>query len=335
LATRADPTMPPAPVTFSTMTGRPSKSDRCVPVEGAELRCLELPIVELFFRSLEFREFDASEISFAKYVAMLAHGEDWLTAIPVFPTRVFRHSSIYVRRDGPVKQPADLVGRRVGVPEWAQTAQVYVRGALQHQYGIDLASIDWVQAGVNESGRLEKVQLSLPPGLKLKPMPEKNLSDMLVAGEIDAAMTAAPPSCFLKGHPNIGRLFDNHMAVERAYFLDTGIFPIMHTVVIRTEVLERNPWLATSLFTAFDEARRRSVERAMDMGMSRFPLPWVSDLARQAKEMLGGELWPYGIEANRKTLEAFLQYAYEQGVCSRRLDVQDIFAKNVQRRASF
>jgi 4,5-dihydroxyphthalate decarboxylase len=306
-----------------------------VPVEGVGLRCLEFPIVELFFRMLQFREFDASEISFAKYIAMRANGENWLTAIPVFPTRVFRHSSIYIRRDGPVKQPADLRGRRVGVPEWAQTAQVYVRGALQHQYGIDLTSIEWVQAGVNEAGRTEKVGLSLPPGLKLTPLPAKNLSDMLVAGEIDAAMTAAPPSCFLKGHPNIGRLFDDHMAVERAYYLETGIFPIMHTVVIQTEVLERNPWLATSLFTAFDEARRRSVERAMDMGMSRFPLPWVSDLARRARDMLGGELWPYGIEANRKTLEAFLQYAYEQGVCREQLTVEDIFAKNVQRRSSF
>jgi 4,5-dihydroxyphthalate decarboxylase len=192
-----------------------------------------------------------------------------------------------------------------------------------------------VQAGVNEAGRTEKVDLSLPPGLKLTPLPAKNLSDMLVAGEIDAAMTAAPPSCFLKGHPNIGRLFDDHMAVERAYYLETGIFPIMHTIVIRTELLERNPWLATSLFTGFDEARRRSVERAVDMGMSRFPLPWVSDLARRARDMLGGELWPYGIEANRKTLAAFLRYAHEQGVCRKQLTVEDIFAKNVQRRSSF
>jgi 4,5-dihydroxyphthalate decarboxylase len=248
---------------------------------------------------------------------------------------VFRHSSIYVRRDGPVKQPNELVGRRVGVPEWAQTAQVYVRGALQHQYKIDLASIDWVQAGVNEAGRMEKVQLSLPSGIKVTPMPDKNLSDMLVAGEIDAAMTAAPPSCFLKGHPNIGRLFADHMAVERAYYQETGIFPIMHTVVIKTEVLDRNPWVAMNLFSAFDEARRRSVERAMDMGMSRFPLPWVSDIARRAKEMLGDDLWPYGIEANRKTLDAFLQYAYEQGVCRRHLDVSEVFAKNVQRQARF
>jgi 4,5-dihydroxyphthalate decarboxylase len=306
-----------------------------VPVEGVELRCLEIPIVELFFRFLEYREFDVSEISFAKYIAMRAQGEDWLTAIPVFPTRVFRHSSIYVRRDGPVKQPADLVGRRVGVPEWAQTAQVYVRGALQHQYGVDLASIDWVQAGVNESGRTEKVQLSLPSGVKLTPMPEKNLSDMLVAGEIDAAMTAAPPACFLKGHPNIGRLFEDHMAVEREYYDETGIFPIMHTIVIKTELLDRNPWLAMNLFSAFDEARKRSVDRAMDMGMSRFPIPWISDIARRSKAMFGNDLWPYGIEPNRKTLDAFLRYAYEQGVCRRPLSVHDIFATNVQRRARF
>ena len=306
-----------------------------VPVEGAELRCLELPIVELFFRSLEFREFDASEISFAKYVAMLAHGEDWLTAIPVFPTRVFRHSSIYVRRDGPVNSARRSCGspgrgsgmgaNRAGLCAGCLAASIRYR-----------PRIDRLGPGGGQRIRASGEGATQPAtGSEAQADAGENLSDMLVAGEIDAAMTAAPPSCSLKGHPNIGRLFDNHMAVERAYFLETGIFPIMHTVVIRTEVLERNPWLAMSLFTAFDEARRRSVERAMDMGMSRFPLPWVSDLARQAKEMLGGELWPYGIEANRKTLEAFLQYAYEQGVCSRRLDVQDIFAKNVQRRASF
>jgi 4,5-dihydroxyphthalate decarboxylase len=300
-------------------------------VEGIDLTCLSLQIEEIFFRFLTYREFDVSEISFGKYASLISQGDESLTAIPVFPMRIARHSSIYVRRDGPVQKPSDLAGRRVGLPEWAQTAAVYSRGLLVHQYGLDLSSMEWIQAGVNQPGREEKVRLKLPAGIKLTPMPGKSLSEMLVSGEIDAALTAHPPACFQDGHPNIRRLFEDFMEVEKRYIQETGIFPIMHTVAIRKELVDQNPWIATNLLTAFEEAKRRSIDRALFVG-SCFPIPWGYEHARRAQELLGKDYWPYGIEANRTTLNAFLQYAYEQGVCHRRLAIEELFPLQVQKR---
>jgi 4,5-dihydroxyphthalate decarboxylase len=302
---------------------------RVVP-EGIRLTCLNLPVEEIFFRHLVHREWDAAETSMGKYVSMVSQGDRSLAAIPVFPSRIFRHSSIYVRRDGPVQAPADLVGRRAGLPEWAQTAAVYSRGALMHQFGIDLAAIEWVQAGVNQPGRVEKVGLRLPPSVRLTRMPDRTLSDMLVSGEVDAVLSAAPPRCFNEGHPNIRRLFENYREVELAYYRDTSIFPIMHVVTIRRELVDRHPWVAMNLLKAFDEARRRSIARALDITAPRFPIPWCYEHATQAQATFGADYWPYGIDANRPTLEAFLRYAFEQGVCHRLLEPEELFPKSVQ-----
>ncbi|HZS64351.1 MAG TPA: 4,5-dihydroxyphthalate decarboxylase [Xanthobacteraceae bacterium] len=303
-----------------------------VQVEGVDLTCLEMQIEEIFFRAFVYRDFDASEVSMAKYCSRISQGDTSLMAIPVFPSRIARHSSIYIRRDGSVREPKDLAGRKVGLPEWAQTASVYSRGLLAHYYGVDLTSIEWIQAGVNEPGRTEKVKLQLPPGIKLTPRPDKSLSEMLVSGEIDAALSAHAPNCFKNGHPNIRRLFEDFLDVEMKYVKETGIFPIMHTFAIRNEVLERNSWIAMNLFKAFEEAKNRSLARAQEVSATAFPIPWAYEQARRAKEIFGDDFWPYGIEANRKTLDAFLQYAYEQGVCHRRLAPEDLFAKQVQQR---
>jgi 4,5-dihydroxyphthalate decarboxylase len=299
--------------------------------QGVDLTCLSLQIEETHFRAMAFREFDLSELSLGKYASLISQGDGSLAAIPVFPLRMARHSSIYVRRDGPVQEPADLAGRRIGIPEWAQTASVYSRGFLVHQYGLDLAAIEWLQAGVNQPGRAEKVKLKLPAGVKVTPMPEKSLSDMLVSGEIDAALTAHPPNCFLQNHPNIRRLFENFVEVEKRYIQETGIFPIMHVIAVKKELLDRHPWIAMNLFTAFEEAKNRSLERALFVG-SRYPIPWTYEYAREAQELIGKDFWPYGIEANRTTLNAFLQYANEQGVCHRLLRPEELFAPQVQKR---
>jgi 4,5-dihydroxyphthalate decarboxylase len=304
---------------------------RIVP-EGIRLTCLTLPVEEIFFRFLKYREWDVSELSFAKYASLISQGDDSLTALPVFPSRIFRHSSIYVRRDGPVRTPQDLAGKRIGVPEWAQTAAVYSRGFMMHQYGIDLAEIDWVQAGVNEAGRTEKVALSLPAGIRLTPRPDRSLSQMLVEGEVDAVLSAHPPDCFESGHPNVTRLFEDYMTVEADYYRETGIFPIMHVLAAKRAVLEARPWIAMSLLKAFEEAKRRSIARALEITAPRFPIPWCFEHARRAQELFGGDYWPYGVEANRTTLEAFLQYAYEQGVCHRQLTPGDLFPEQVMQR---
>jgi 4,5-dihydroxyphthalate decarboxylase len=302
-----------------------------VPVEGIELNVLNLQVEEIFFRMFTYRDFDAAEVSMAKFSSLASQGESPFVGIPVFPSRVPRHSSIYVRRDGPVKQPSDLAGRRVGIPEWAQTAAVYSRGMLRHQYGVDLSSIEWVQAGVDQPGRQEKVKLNLPPGIRYRSAPDKSLGGMLLSGEIDAALSAHPPLCFEQGHPNVTRLFEDYLDLEQRYVKETGIFPIMHTVAIRRDIVERHPWVAMNLFKAFEESKRRSVARALNPTTSALPIPWGYEVARRMQNVVGEELLPYGIEANRTTLEAFLQYAFEQGVLHRRMQPDELFPPQVQR----
>lgn len=304
--------------------------DGTVPVAGVELTVVRLPVEEMFYRFLMRGEFDASEASFAKIVALAAQDDRRFVPLPVFPSRVFRHSSIYIRTGGDIARPEDLAGKRVGVPEWAQTAAIYTRGMLAHEYGVDLASIHWHQAGVNEPGRIEKVKLSLPSGVRLTIVADRSLSEMLLAGDLDAVLSARPPAPILAGDPRVRRLFADHRAVELAYARKTGVFPIMHVVAMRREVYERDRWLAMNLFKAFDEAKARSLERAADMAVSFFPLPWAPDELRLARELFGADPWPYGIEPNRTTLDTFLRYAFEQGVCSRPLTVETLFPPEVQ-----
>jgi 4,5-dihydroxyphthalate decarboxylase len=299
-----------------------------VQVNGVDLTCLHFSVEETFFRFARFREWDVSEFSLAKYCALRAAGEDWLTAIPVFPSRMFRHSAIYVRLDGPVDKPRALAGARIGVPEWTQTAGVYARALLEHRYGLDLREIDWFQGGTNEPGRVEGIRFDAPEGFRIAPVLDRSLSDMLAAGELDAVIAAHPPDEFDSGE--VVRLFRDWQALEDAYYRDTGIFPIMHVVVLRREILDAHPWVAMNLYTAFREAKRRSTTRARDMNASRFPLPWGQAAAERAAKTFGGEIWPYGVEANRGTLDAFLEFAHEQGVCSRRLTVDELFPEQVR-----
>jgi 4,5-dihydroxyphthalate decarboxylase len=299
-----------------------------VPVEGIALTSLHLEIEEIFYRFVKYREWDISELSFAKYVALVAQGEK-VTAIPVFPSRMFRHSAFYVRRDGTVKTPADLAGKRLGIPEWAQTAGVYCRGLLAHEYGVDLASIEWVQAGVNEAGRVEKVALQLPAGIRTRAEPQRSLNAMLLDGSLDAIMTARPPAAFVAGDPRIVRLIPDTRAAEAEYFRKTAIYPIMHVLALRSEIVAAHPWVAMNLFKAFEIAKNRSLERARDVTASRFPLPWLQDHLAAVETLFGADCFPYGIAANRPTLEAFLRYAHEQGVTDRLLQPEELFPPQV------
>src|SRR5207244_1446226 len=223
-----------------------------------------------------------------------------------------------VSRNSGIGKPKDLEGRRVGIPEWAQTAGIYVRGLLQHEYGVDLARIDWYQAGVHQPGRVEKVQLNLPKDVRITPVPDKTLAQMLASGELDAAISARDPGG--------ARLFPDYLQLEEAYFRKTRIYPIMHVVVLRRDVYERDRWVAMNLLKAFAETKKRSMEQLVDIGLSHVPMPWVAEHARRWREIAGEDFWPYGIEPNRPTLEAFLQYAFEQGVAARHLKVEELFA---------
>jgi 4,5-dihydroxyphthalate decarboxylase len=297
-----------------------------VPVQGATLNVLTLPPEEAFFRFTHFREWEVSEMSMGKYVSLRSQDDDGLAAIPVFPSRVFRHSMIYVRDGGGLERPEQLKGKRIGVPEWAQTAVIYARGYLSHQAGVPLDSAEWVQAGVNEAGRVEKVKLKLPPGVRLRPEPTRSLNDMLLAGDLDAVLSARPPRSLGSG---IQRLFPDYQTAEEAYYKQTGVFPIMHVIVLRSDVLGRHPWLAMNLYKAFEEAKRRSIERLSDITASHAPFAWLAPSAERMKALFGEDFWPYGLEKNRKTLQAFVDFAFEQGVCHRRLALEELFPRQV------
>jgi 4,5-dihydroxyphthalate decarboxylase len=293
--------------------------------EGIDLMPMELPVEEIFFRMLNFLEWDVSEFSMAKYVSLVAADKAPFWAIPVFPSRVFRQSAFYVASGSGIEEPADLAGRRVGIPEWAQTAGVYARSYLQHQCGMQLKDIHWVQAGVNDSGRSEKVKLSLPSGVAIETVSDRSLNDLLLAGEIDAMISAREPASFIKRDPRIARLWPDYRTVEEDYYKNTGIFPIMHAVVIKKETLEQHPWIAMNLFKVFEEAKKRSLQRLSSLVNSRVAIPWSHIAVERAQTLFGEDVWPYGIEANRCTLEAFTQFCFEQGVTDRRVPLSELF----------
>jgi 4,5-dihydroxyphthalate decarboxylase len=294
--------------------------------DGIQLTAFASADVEgIFYRFIKHREFDVSEMSFGKYVALTSRGKAPMVGIPVFPSRVFRHSGIYVRSDRGIKTAKDLEGRTVAIPEWAQTAGIYARGMLAEYYGVDLTSIRWVQAGVNQPGRVEKVDLALPESIRYQSRPETSISAMLANGEVDAALSARPPDSFLDGHPQIVRLFPNYRADELTYFQKTGVFPIMHLIAMRRTVFEQHPWIAMNLFNACEEAKRRCLERIRMIGIAAVPMPWASGFLEECAATFGADPFPYGLDANRPTLDAFCRFAHDQHITERRLTPDDLF----------
>ena len=248
-----------------------------------------------------------------KYCSLVSQGNAPIVAIPVFPSRVARHSSIYIRRDGPVKTPADLKGKRIGIPEWAQTAR-FIRAAdpapVRHRPHRDpMGPGRRRSAGTDGEGEAQSAE-----GHQYTPAPDKSSAACWFRARSMPRCRRIRRPAFEQGHPNVARLFKDYLDVEMKYVKDTGIYPIMHTIALKREIVERNPWVAANLFKAFDEARRRSVERALNGTSSVLPLPWAYELAKRMQDVVGKELMPYGVEQNRVTLDAFLQYAFEQGV---------------------
>lgn len=298
--------------------------------KGIELTAMVYEVEEIFYRFTKNREWDISELSMGKYAAFMSQDDASLTAIPVFPSRFFRQSSLYVRTDSPLTKASELAGKRIGIPEWAQTASIYTRGWIEHDIGIPLSEIEWVQAGVNDPGRVEKVDLNLPDGIRYSSRPDSSLSQMLLDGEIDVAMTARSPRPYEQGDGSLRHLLPDWRQIERDYYRDTGIFPIMHVMAVKSAAYEANPWIAMELLKAFEEAKARSLKRLTNYSASRMPIPWGYALAEEAMAEFGDDYYPYGVEDNRKTLETYLRYAYEQGVCARQLTVDELFPSEVR-----
>jgi len=296
-----------------------------VKAEGIDHNWLNLGHHECFARFTANREFDVSELSFAKFTAQATRKDSDIIGLPVVCSRLFRFSSFYVNRKSDIKTIADLKGKKIGSPEWAHTAAVYMRGWMHNEMGVKLSDVQWYQAGANAPGREEKVELNLPKNVSLTRIPDKSLSELLAAQEIDCAIIARPPTCFLTGHPDVVRLFPNHQEMEAAYYERTNVWPIMHIIAIRKSILEQNPWVGRNLFNAFLQSKQNSIERLFDPAVSRYPLPWLATYAREIQKSFGSDTFPYGIEENRPTWEQMALYSWQQGIAHRQFTPEEIF----------
>jgi 4,5-dihydroxyphthalate decarboxylase len=302
-------------------------ADGRVQPEGIDLNFLDLPVEETFFRMLRNREFDVAELSLSSYTVSLSREPRPFVAIPVFPSRMFRHSCIFISTQSGIREPKDLIGKRVGTVEYQMTAPVWIRGILQDEYGVSVESCEYFTGGMEEAGREEKLRLDLPPRIRIRPIgPEKTLSNMLAAGEIDALESPRMPSTLHTQPDKVKRLFEPYVEVERAYYRKTKIFPIMHTIAIRREVYEANPWIAMSLYKAFAQSQKIAYEELYETAALRTMLPWMIAEIEDVRRDMGLDWWPYGFAPNRAALDTFLRYHHEQGLSKRRLTPEELFA---------
>lgn len=295
--------------------------------DGIDLNFQPLDVEETFFRMLRNQEFDVAELSLSSYCVTLSRDNPPFIAIPVFPSRFFRHSCIFVSSRSGIQKPGDLVGKRIGVPEYQMTAPVWIRGILQDEYDVDPSSVTYVTGGEESPGREEKLKLDLPERFRIEPIGStQTLTRMLADGEIDALHTARAPSTFYSEPDHVRRLFPDFVEVEKSYFKRTGIFPIMHVIAIRREIYEQNRWIAQALYKAFCEAQQRTYEQLLVSASLKTMLPWQIAMVEDTIATMGEKWWTYGVEPNRKVIETFTRYHHEQGLSSRRLAVEEMFA---------
>lgn len=293
--------------------------------KGIDLRFLNMIVEETFFRMLRHREFDVAEMSMSSYVISLLDPERPFVALPVFPSRFFRHSCIYVNAAAGIESPQDLIGKRVGCPEYQMTAPVWIRGILAEHHAVPVDSVTYVTGGEEAPNREEKLRLDLPPNIRVERIgPTQTLARMLATGEIDALHTARKPSTF--DGVKVMRLFPEFQRVERAYWEKTGIFPIMHVVALRREVYEANRWVAMNLYLAFREAQALTYAGLKETAALKGMLPWFNAHVEETLALMGEDFWPYGLERNRGGLETFLRYHHESGLSPRTLPVEELFA---------
>ncbi len=299
--------------------------DGFIAIDGVDPIYMTLGPEEIFFRALRAAEFDICELSLSSYTVKTAQGNSPYIAVPAFVSRTFRHTSIYVRTDR-VKKPADLKGRKVGVPEYQLTANVWARALLDDDYGVKPADIHWIRGGIEQPGRPEKLTINLPAGVRLDNAPEgATISGLLEAGEIDGFIAPRPPTLVEKGHPNIGWLFSDPAAAAKDYFKRTRMFPIMHVVGIRRTLAEQHPWLSGAVFKAFEQAKQLGLKKLSDTSSTKVTLPFVEEALKDARALMGEDFWSYGVEQNRKVLDYFLGQHHAQGLSSRRVSVDELF----------
>ncbi|MBN8919421.1 MAG: ABC transporter substrate-binding protein [Rhizobiales bacterium] len=300
--------------------------DGRVQIEDCEIEPLNIEPEEIFRRALNEKAFHLTELSMSSHIVTTARGDAAYTAVPVFLSRVFRHSAMFVRTDRGIKSPADLAGRVIGVPEYQQTAGMWVRGILRDRYGLDTTKITWRTGGQEKAGSVERIALDLPSNIHVKPIsPTQTLNGMLANGEIDAIFTPRPPSCFVEKSAPVDRLFPNYRDAEMEYFRQTRFFPIMHTLCVRKDIAEANPWLPARLFTAFAKAKALALNDLTQTNVLRVALPWAASWYKDARTVMGDNIWPYGFRENRDELAAMTRYSHEDGLAARALDPAELF----------
>lgn len=301
--------------------------DGRVTVEGCDLTDFTLEPEELFHRVAFHGEFDVAEMSFSSYMMAVARGEWHYVALPVYISRMFRHTCIYVNAKAGIKQPEDLKGRRVGVPEYQMTAALAARGMLQDEYGVKPSDISWVRGGLKDPGRPEFIPFDPPKDVAIEVTTRKGLAAMLADGELDALITARVEPHYERGDPRVGRLFADPRAAERAYYEKTRIHPIMHVAVVKRGLIEKHPWLPASLYKAFDQAKNIVLDHIDGFGgVVVATTPWLNHDIEEARRVFGRDFWPYGVEPARITLEAMTRWSYEQGLSPRKLKIEELFA---------
>lgn len=296
--------------------------------DGIELNYVTVDTTQLFYRMARHAEFQASEMSASTYLMMRSRGDDRLIAIPVFPSRAFRHSQVYVNLNSGISRPADLVGKKVAVDEYQMTSALWIRAFLQHDYAVTPDMIDWWMGGLTTPHFEERLAHKLPRGVSLSRIPsDKSIEGMLGAGELDAFVTGAVPHLFHQPSSPIGRLFPDYRKVEEDYFHRTRLFPIMHVVVLRRDVYEAHRWVAASLLDAFERAKAAGYHRLVDLSALSIMHPWIGGEMDALRLDFGGNPFTYGFQQNLGVLEALTQYSYEQGLSVRKLDPQELFAE--------
>jgi 4,5-dihydroxyphthalate decarboxylase len=300
--------------------------DGAVQIDGVDPIFMQLEPEEIFFRAFRHADFDVCELSLSSFTVKTANGDCPYVGLPVFPSRAFRHTSIYIRTDRGIRAPEDLKGKRIGVPEYQLTANVWVRAILEEEHGVKPSDVTWVRGGYEQPGRVEKIAIQLPPDIRLENVPDgATISDMLAAGELDAVIGPRAPSCFERGHPQVAWLYPDPTTAASAWFERRRIFPIMHLLGLRRTLAERHPWLPAALVKAFEQAKAKALLKLADTSATKVTLPFVEEQLQAAKRLMGPDFWSYGLEPNRHVLDSFFKHHHAQGLSRRLVTPEELF----------
>jgi 4,5-dihydroxyphthalate decarboxylase len=303
--------------------------DGSVQIDGVDPVFMLLEPEEIFFRAFRHADFDICELSMSSFSVKTANGDCPYVGVPVFPSRAFRHNSIYIRTDRGITRPEDLKGKRIGVPEYQVTANVWTRAVLEDEHGVKPSDVTWIRGGYDHPGRIEKIALNLPSDVRIEDAPESaTISGMLANGEIDAVIGPRAPSCFTDGHPQVAWLYPDPAAAAAAWFRRSRIFPIMHILGIRRSLAEQHPWLPSAVMKAFEQSKSRALAQLAQVAASKVTLPFLDEQLHAARRLMGEDYWSYGLAANRNVLEVFLRRHYAEGLSSRLLSPEDLFHRS-------